>query len=359
MRRSEHLSIAVITYSSKSLEKYGKKAHVEAEDFQVLLMGYAVDDGEIQVIDFTKNERIPMEVVRWMKSPFVMKHALDIELVKGSMEQRLRFQISRKDMSWKSTERLVKQYTLPADVFALQDIFRLKSTPCSYIDACLQRFCEPEHISIEERRIYPQEFPALWRNVKKHCEWMVYVERSVRERLKKYPVNEMRLLREEQCQKYQVPENSKEMVVELRCPYRKYIDEGRLYRSIRYVLRFGESIHVNNFEILYRNQCLWIVNRNSNFVVYIHPYYDGEAGVFRYKKYQDHEGIWVEAELEIGKVIEELHKMTEHDYRVLIAMQCVYQKIYARVDDNGIRVALKHGSESVISEIIERTRLDE
>ena len=31
---------------------------MEAFDFRVLLMGYVIDDGEINVVDFTKNERV-------------------------------------------------------------------------------------------------------------------------------------------------------------------------------------------------------------------------------------------------------------------------------------------------------------
>ena len=359
MKRQKHLSIAVITYSSKELEKFGLKAHVEAEDFQVLLMGYAVDDGEVQVVDFTKKERVPMEVYYWIKSPSVIKHAQNIEYVKRSIEHRLRFQVSCKDMSWKSTERLVKQYTLPADVYELQDIWGLEPPPCSYIDSCIQRFCEPKLFGIKERRIYPHEFPALWRNVVGHCKWLVYIERCVRERLKKYPVNEMKLLQEELCRRYRVPENSKEKVVELKCPYRKYIDEERLYRAIRYVIQLRETIRINNFEILYRYQCLCIVNQNNNFVIFIQPHFDKETGVVRYKKYQTHERKWVEDILEMSKVIEEMHNMTEHDYRVVIAMQCVYQGIFSKVDNKGIRVVLKPGCESTINDIIERTRLDE
>ncbi|MDL2273979.1 hypothetical protein LJC34_05515 [Oscillospiraceae bacterium OttesenSCG-928-G22] len=48
---STHISIDIETYSSVDLRKAGLYPYVEAPDFQILLLAYAVDDGPVQIID--------------------------------------------------------------------------------------------------------------------------------------------------------------------------------------------------------------------------------------------------------------------------------------------------------------------
>ena len=57
------LSIDIETFSSADLNKTGVYRYVEAPDFAVLLFGYAVDDGEVQVVDLAQGERIPKDVL--------------------------------------------------------------------------------------------------------------------------------------------------------------------------------------------------------------------------------------------------------------------------------------------------------
>ena len=53
------LSIDIETYSSISLQKSGVYRYVEAPDFEILLFGYSVDSGPVQVIDLACGEKIP------------------------------------------------------------------------------------------------------------------------------------------------------------------------------------------------------------------------------------------------------------------------------------------------------------
>ena len=45
------LSFDIETYSSVDLGKCGVYKYAESPDFEILLFGYAVDDGEVKVID--------------------------------------------------------------------------------------------------------------------------------------------------------------------------------------------------------------------------------------------------------------------------------------------------------------------
>lgn len=53
------LSIDIETYSSTPLQKSGVYRYVEADDFEMLLFGYSVDYGPVQVVDLACGEHIP------------------------------------------------------------------------------------------------------------------------------------------------------------------------------------------------------------------------------------------------------------------------------------------------------------
>lgn len=359
MKRPRHLSLAVISYSPVNRDKYGIQKHMEAEGFQVMLFAYAVDREAIQVIDFTKKERVPSEIVYWLASPLVQKHAFDIEYVKKIAEVQFHFEVSTQDSSWKSTGSLVQQYGFPVNELLLYEKLGLEGPKCNYIDICLQRFCEPEHISIYGRRIYPKEFPALWRNVVRYCEWLVYMERSVRQHFKKYPKSEIVALQEETKHWYHMKKEENAVFFEISCPYIKYVDESKLYRAIRFVVQFNECIWLDNFRIKYRNKCLWIISPNGSFLLYVNPVCEErKQGRFRYERYCTEKGEWETRVSDISSVVDDLYKLTEHEYRVLVAMQCLYHNICAKVVDTRLCVAIKPGDEDIIKEIMERTRMD-
>ena len=58
----ENLSIDLETFSSVNLGKCGVYKYAESADFEILLFGYSVDGGEVQVVDLAQGETIP-EVV--------------------------------------------------------------------------------------------------------------------------------------------------------------------------------------------------------------------------------------------------------------------------------------------------------
>lgn len=55
----ESLSIDLETRSSVDIGKSGVYRYAEAEDFAILLFGYAVDGGTVQVVDLVNGEPDP------------------------------------------------------------------------------------------------------------------------------------------------------------------------------------------------------------------------------------------------------------------------------------------------------------
>ena len=56
------LAIDIETYSSVSLQKSGVYAYAQSDDFEILLFGYAWDDGPVEVIDLTTGQKLPPEL---------------------------------------------------------------------------------------------------------------------------------------------------------------------------------------------------------------------------------------------------------------------------------------------------------
>ena len=53
------ISIDIETYSSVDLTKAGVYRYAESPDFEILLFAYAVDGGEVEVVDVARGEHIP------------------------------------------------------------------------------------------------------------------------------------------------------------------------------------------------------------------------------------------------------------------------------------------------------------
>ena len=71
------LSIDIETYSSVNLQRSGVYKYVSSEDFEILLFGYSVDGGEVQVVDLALGETIPQEIIEALQDDEVIKWAFN------------------------------------------------------------------------------------------------------------------------------------------------------------------------------------------------------------------------------------------------------------------------------------------
>ena len=71
------ISIDLETRSSVDIGKSGVYRYAEAEDFAILLFGYAVDGGTVEVIDIANGEQIPQEILDALTDESVIKWAFN------------------------------------------------------------------------------------------------------------------------------------------------------------------------------------------------------------------------------------------------------------------------------------------
>ena len=72
----ETLHIDLETFSSVDLAKCGVYRYTESPDFEILLFGYSINFGEVQVIDLTSGEDIPTEIIDALYNDSVQKHSM-------------------------------------------------------------------------------------------------------------------------------------------------------------------------------------------------------------------------------------------------------------------------------------------
>lgn len=63
MAKVNSLSLDLETFSSVDLSKCGVYKYAESPDFEILLFGYSVDNGEVRTIDLAQGEKIRSEEV--------------------------------------------------------------------------------------------------------------------------------------------------------------------------------------------------------------------------------------------------------------------------------------------------------
>ena len=73
----KYLSIDLETYSPLNLSKTGVYPYTAHPDFEILLFGYAVDDGPVQVVDLGSGEKLPDEILAALVDPGVVKWAFN------------------------------------------------------------------------------------------------------------------------------------------------------------------------------------------------------------------------------------------------------------------------------------------
>lgn len=73
----KYLSIDLETYSPLNLSKTGVYPYAAHPDFQILLLGYAIDEQPVQVVDLATGEELPDEIVAALVDPGVFKWAFN------------------------------------------------------------------------------------------------------------------------------------------------------------------------------------------------------------------------------------------------------------------------------------------
>lgn len=193
----ESLSVDLETRSSVDISKSGVYRYVEAEDFEILLFGYAVDGGTVQVVDLANGERIPKEILDALTDESIIKWAFNANFERVCLSRYLsnlgmtldpfhdnhplstvcaRFLNPR---SWRCTMIWSAYMGLPLSLAAVGRVLGLEEQKMAEGKSLIRYFSTPPfHKPTGER----------WELFKSYNRRDVEVEIAIQKRLSKYPV---------------------------------------------------------------------------------------------------------------------------------------------------------------------------
>lgn len=198
------LSLDLETYSSVDLGKSSVYRYVESPDFDILLLGYSADGGEVQVVDLAQGEQIPTEVIDALTDECVCKWAFNVQFERVCLSQWLRRNgYSLRNERYAVPDDPCMAYLNPAgwhctmvwsaylglplslkDVGAALGLDKQKLTEGREL---IRYFCVPGK---DATRRMPASAPEKWATFRAYNLRDVETEMAIQERLRKYPVPE-------------------------------------------------------------------------------------------------------------------------------------------------------------------------
>lgn len=190
------LSIDIETYSSTPLQKSGVYRYVEAPDFEILLFGYSVDTGPVQVIDLACGEHIPKEILTALEDEAVIKWAFNASFERICLSRFLGYPTGDylDPESWRCSMIWAATMGLPLSLEGVGAVLGLEKQKLSEGKDLIKYFCQPcapTKVNGERTRNRPFHAPEKWANFKRYNIRDVETEMGIQQRLHKFPVPEM------------------------------------------------------------------------------------------------------------------------------------------------------------------------
>ena len=203
----KNLSIDIETYSSADLAKCGVYRYAEAEDFEILLFGYSVDHGEVQVTDLAQGEKLPEEILDALTDDSVTKWAYNASFERICISSWLRkYYPSRLVEQW-SGEKSMRDYLdptawrcsmvwasyigLPRSLADVGAVLGLPEQKLKEGKELIRYFCLPckaTKANGGRTRNCPADAPDKWAVFKSYNKRDVEVELAIQKKLAAFPV---------------------------------------------------------------------------------------------------------------------------------------------------------------------------
>lgn len=204
------ISIDIETFSSTDLNKCGVYKYAEAQDFEILLFGYSVDGGPVQVVDFTEGETLPPEIVDALTDGSVQKWAFNASFERVCLSRYLSdlgVSLALADSHVSSPSRGKAKYVrpeswrcamvwsayvgLPLSLEGVGAVMGLEKQKLTEGKELIRYFCKPCAATAangQRTRNLPKDAHEKWAAFKAYNKRDVEAERSIQERLSKFPV---------------------------------------------------------------------------------------------------------------------------------------------------------------------------
>ncbi|WP_322200563.1 DNA polymerase [Acutalibacter intestini] len=187
------LSIDIETYSDALLKKCGVYRYCEDCSFEILLFGYSVDGGSVQVVDFTAGEQLPAEVLSVLTDPTVTKWAFNAQFERVCLSRWLGMPVGEylDPTSWRCTMVWAATLGLPLSLEGVGAVLGLEKQKLKEGKGLVRYFCTPaKGRDGNPYRHHPEDAPEKWARFKAYNLRDVETEMSIQQKLSRFPVPE-------------------------------------------------------------------------------------------------------------------------------------------------------------------------
>lgn len=194
----QKLRIDLETFSDKELsgtKGVGLYNYVQSDLFEILLFGYAVDEGPVKVVDIASGEHIPHIIHQALRDPRVTKTAFNAAFEWYCLSKHLDLNPATWISQWRDTQ-LQTLYCGMSDTLAVCSEAALLSEDSKKSaegSRLIVKFCKPKKptkTNIYRTRIYPKDAPEDWERFKAYNAQDVVAERALDNKLSQFEVPE-------------------------------------------------------------------------------------------------------------------------------------------------------------------------
>ena len=195
VKTMKKLSCDIETFSDVDLIRCGVYKYADSPNFEMLLFAYAVDDGDVHIIDIAGGEEIQEEIIQVIKSDTVVKTAYNAQFERVCLSRYLKLPEGEylNPQSWYCTAVQAAELALPlslADVGSVLGLERQKMTEGKELIKYFCVPCKPTKSNGNRTRNRPCHDINKWETFKKYCMRDVDVERQIADKLKMYPISD-------------------------------------------------------------------------------------------------------------------------------------------------------------------------
>lgn len=183
------LSIDIETYSDVDLSKCGVYKYASSPTFEVLLFGYAVDGGDVCVVDLACGEQIPEEVISALSDTSVTKWAFNAMFERVCLSNFLGEWLEPE--GWHCTMVWSATLGLPLSLESAGAALGLEKQKLTEGKDLIRYFCvpcRPTKANGGRTRNRPEHAPEKWERFKAYNLRDVETEMQIQKRLSNFPV---------------------------------------------------------------------------------------------------------------------------------------------------------------------------
>ncbi len=195
-----NISIDLETFSDVDISKGGIYRYAESDNFEILLFAYAVDGGEVVVVDMAQGEKIPENIINAIKDRNITKWAFNSQFERICLS--MYFKKHRPELmqgnyldpeGWKCSMTWCAYMGLPMSLAGAGAVLGLEQQKLTEGKELIRYFCipcKPTKVNGGRIRNLPEHDTAKWENFVRYNKRDVEVEMAIQAKLSHFPVPE-------------------------------------------------------------------------------------------------------------------------------------------------------------------------